>query len=203
MNAVAKKLQKEKEAVLGRRLGSGVAETKEVLPQGVQDAVVSEILSLEDSIQRSFRFIVRDALRIGELLIQQKAKLGHGAFLPWYSKFFPGRNVRTAQKYMKLFDLSQTRKIDVTQAKSLSEAMNLLLQSEEDNLPTQEEKVVNFRKEGEVSVRLPGSIFRSWRVEQVSLEAKEREIVRNYLLSRLHSLEKQTKEYHAYLSRLA
>ncbi len=60
-----------------------------------------EIVGLHLSIEASLRRSVQDAIRLGELLSEQKAALPHGDFLPWIERELPF-NERTAQRYMLL-----------------------------------------------------------------------------------------------------
>jgi hypothetical protein len=48
------------------------------------------------------RSALQHARRAGELLIEAKAGVEHGAWLPWLSEHCPNIGVRQAQKYMKL-----------------------------------------------------------------------------------------------------
>jgi hypothetical protein len=64
--------------------------------------------TLADSIRRhveasdvDFRRAVDHAIRAGELLIEAKAAIGHGGWLPWLEANFP-KSPRSAQGYMRL-----------------------------------------------------------------------------------------------------
>jgi hypothetical protein len=54
-----------------------------------------------EAAEASWRDAVAHAVRAGELLIEAKAKLSHGEWLPWLERNFPA-SVRTAQGYMRL-----------------------------------------------------------------------------------------------------
>jgi hypothetical protein len=56
----------------------------------------SEIVALHDEVVQSFRATLPKAIRIGELLIEQKAALKHGEFMPWIEANLPfeGRTIR-------------------------------------------------------------------------------------------------------------
>ena len=62
-----------------------------------------EIVRLHAKIQEALRTTLVDAIRAGELLTEQKAKLGHGKWLPWVKSNLPFTS-RTASSYMKLFE---------------------------------------------------------------------------------------------------
>jgi hypothetical protein len=61
-----------------------------------------EINRLHDDIMGGVRTTVRQAIQIGELLEQQKAEVGHGAWLPWLAENVHFA-VRTAQNYMRIY----------------------------------------------------------------------------------------------------
>jgi hypothetical protein len=72
------------------------------------DARQRELPALADAIgreveaaERSWRNAVGHAIRAGELLIEAKAQLGHGEWLPWLRDNFVGSR-RSAQDYMRL-----------------------------------------------------------------------------------------------------
>lgn len=62
-----------------------------------------QIVDLHLGIEASLRRSVQDAIRLGELLTEQKAALPHGDFLPWLDRELPFSE-RTARNYMKLFE---------------------------------------------------------------------------------------------------
>jgi hypothetical protein len=68
----------------------------------VDDDPASEITRLHGEIETSLHMSVDHAIRIGELLAQEKQKLGHGRFLPWVKATLPFTE-RTAQKYMQVY----------------------------------------------------------------------------------------------------
>lgn len=61
-----------------------------------------QIVDLHLGIEASLRRSVQDAIKLGELLTEQKVALSHGEFLPWIERELPF-NERTAQRYMLLF----------------------------------------------------------------------------------------------------
>jgi hypothetical protein len=65
-------------------------------------AVAMQIVTLHIGISKAMRRSVDDAVRIGQLLTEQKDKMEHGKFLPWL-KLLPFAE-RTARRYMQLFE---------------------------------------------------------------------------------------------------
>ena len=70
---------------------------------------LDEIITLHNEIDGQCRVILQKAVRIGELLTEQKAKLPHGEFTPWIETNLPF-TVRTAQNYMKVYRERDTLK---------------------------------------------------------------------------------------------
>lgn len=62
----------------------------------------TEILALHSAIQAAARRSILDAIRIGELLLEQKAELEHGQFLPWIQRELPFSE-RAARYYMAVY----------------------------------------------------------------------------------------------------
>jgi hypothetical protein len=69
----------------------------------IDRAAADEINRLHSEICDTVRTTVDKAIRIGELLTEQKASLQHGYWLPWL-KAKIGFNARTAQRYMGVFE---------------------------------------------------------------------------------------------------
>jgi hypothetical protein len=65
--------------------------------------VVQEIKQLHQEFGIAYKMSVDRAIRIGELLTQQKAKSGHGYFTRWIATYLPFTD-RTARNYMKLYE---------------------------------------------------------------------------------------------------
>lgn len=101
------------------RLGNG---------QGITDSfqddlVVNEITNLHGEIAMCLKIGMEKAIRIGELLTEQKGKLGHGYFGLWIANKLPFTD-RTARNYMKVYaerDRLKTETISV-----LTDAYKLL-----------------------------------------------------------------------------
>ena len=60
-----------------------------------------EIIRLHDEVIGALKTSLKKAIRIGELLTDQKESMGHGAFLPWVKENLPFTD-RTARNYMRL-----------------------------------------------------------------------------------------------------
>lgn len=65
-------------------------------------SAVREIRELHSEISDALRQTLPKAIRIGELLTEQKARLEHGAFLPWVKQNLPFTD-RTARNYMRMY----------------------------------------------------------------------------------------------------
>ena len=65
-------------------------------------SVVSEIISLHGEIINAARTTLDKAIRIGELLTEQKASLKHGQWLPWVNDNLPFEQ-KTAWRYMNIY----------------------------------------------------------------------------------------------------
>jgi hypothetical protein len=64
---------------------------------------VTEITQLHNEVTQALRTSLAKAIRIGELLTEQKASLPHGAWGAWIDEHLPFSR-RTATNYMRLFD---------------------------------------------------------------------------------------------------
>jgi len=72
---------------------------------------VTEIVSLHAEIVGFGRMALDRAIRIGELLTEQKAELGHGDFGPWIQEHLPFTD-RTARRYMLCYEHRDRLKTD-------------------------------------------------------------------------------------------
>ena len=61
----------------------------------------TEIARLHGEVESAIRTSLEKAMRIGELLVETKANLGHGRFLPWVEANLPFTD-RTARSYMRI-----------------------------------------------------------------------------------------------------
>ncbi len=66
------------------------------------ERVAQEICNLHGELAACVKVGLEKALRIGELLTEQKVKLGHGYFTAWVSQCLPFTD-RTARNYMRLY----------------------------------------------------------------------------------------------------
>jgi hypothetical protein len=76
---------------------------------------VSEILALHNEIRDLLGLSVEKAIRIGQLLVEQKNSLPHGNFSRWIKTNLPFTD-RTARNYMRLYhnrDLLKTENVSV------------------------------------------------------------------------------------------
>jgi len=67
-----------------------------------EKVVVERITKLHKEIMTMYRRTVENAIEIGRMLTQQKAKIGYGKWLPWVTKNLPFTD-RTASNYMRLY----------------------------------------------------------------------------------------------------
>jgi hypothetical protein len=66
------------------------------------DALAAQINAEHDECTAAFKRGLDHAMRAGDLLIQAKALVGHGKWLPWFREHCPYMSERTAQVYMRL-----------------------------------------------------------------------------------------------------
>ena len=107
-----------------------------------------EIRKELDDLHQSLKMSVGKAIRVGELLIEQKEFLGHGNFLPWLKSNFE-MTERHAQRYMKIADHS-----DKTDKMSDLQSAYLLVESieKQEKMTTEERSrsmISEYRKTGE------------------------------------------------------
>ncbi|MCX5804312.1 MAG: DUF3102 domain-containing protein [Proteobacteria bacterium] len=69
----------------------------------IESSVIVEIVELHQKIMLSIKSTLGDAIRIGELLKEQKDRLPHGAFTLWIKANLLFTD-RTARNYMKVFE---------------------------------------------------------------------------------------------------
>lgn len=92
----------------------------------------SEIIKLHAEIKSLVKTTVETAIRIGELLTEQKEAMPHGEFTPWIRESMPFTD-RTARNYMKLYQNRDRLKTETVS--DLTGAYRLLSDSEtEDGL---------------------------------------------------------------------
>lgn len=89
----------------------------------VKSATVAEIKRLHSEILNAARTSLDKAIRIGELLREEKSRLAHGQWLPWLEANAPFTD-RTATNYMRLFN--ERDRIKSESVSDLSSAYRLL-----------------------------------------------------------------------------
>lgn len=68
----------------------------------IEKSRIKEIVTLHEEVSGLLKMSLDKAIRIGELLTEQKATLKHGEWLPWVNENLPFTD-RTARNYMKVF----------------------------------------------------------------------------------------------------
>jgi hypothetical protein len=76
---------------------SDLAKSERPLP-----TIAAEIRHDIEAADKHWQNAVRHAIRAGEGLIEAKARLPHGAWLPWLAENVPGFSARSATNYMRL-----------------------------------------------------------------------------------------------------
>ncbi|MEI8062947.1 MAG: DUF3102 domain-containing protein [Verrucomicrobiota bacterium] len=105
---------------------TGLSTTGALTSTGGEEICINEarqIAQLHDEINATLRTSLEKAITIGELLHHAKAKLPHGAWLPWIEANLPF-SARTATNYMRVFD--ERKLINQQSAADLSSALQLL-----------------------------------------------------------------------------
>jgi hypothetical protein len=107
-NAFAKKAKKPMNDLLTVERGGqrstafpfGYAEVTSIMAESKEAMATAEINQLHQEIIGAARTSLAKAIRIGELLAEQKANLEHGQWLPWIKKRFSDE---TLQRYMRVY----------------------------------------------------------------------------------------------------
>jgi hypothetical protein len=89
---------------------------------------IGEIIRLHNGILNSFKKTLADAIKIGELLTDQKGNLKHGEFMAWVNENLPFTD-RTARNYMRVYKERDGLKTETVS--DLSEAYHRLVQMQE------------------------------------------------------------------------
>ena len=79
--------------------------------QAEEKDVIAELIVLHSRIESHLRQTVPDIIRSGELLTQQKEKVGHGKFIQWISDNLPYSD-RTARNWMRIYRKRDTFKTE-------------------------------------------------------------------------------------------
>ena len=72
---------------------------------------IEEITKLHYEIYNSLKLTLDKAIRIGELLVEQKGRLEHGKFIPWIHNNFLFSD-RIARNYMRVFENREKLKLE-------------------------------------------------------------------------------------------
>lgn len=96
---------------------------------------VKEIVTLHGEIMDAYRVGLDKAIRIGELLTQEHAKLKHGEWLPWVDANLPFTD-RTARNYIRVFENQDRLKLE--SVSDLGSAYKLLAAPREPRLEVHE-----------------------------------------------------------------
>lgn len=188
MNAVQeanklKRLEMERQFVMKGRAGVSTSTQKEaiVTPIRSEDQTVAEINSLHVGIQNGLNAIVRNALRIGELLICKKAELKHGEFRPWIEANCSFKRTM-ALNYMHLYEKSLVIPA-ISEANSYREALKILTNAKEDEA----------EKELNQPPKQPSVIFAEFRSGK-NLSSEDKKTLAEWLLQKESYLKNQAKQ---------
>ena len=153
---------------------------------------VEEITILHNDIAGHLRQSLDKAIRIGELLKEQKDNLKHGDFMKWVSDNLPFTD-RTARNYMRLFE--NRDKLKTETVSTLTTAYKMLNESREES--AQEE-----------AIREIESLKAKYRINDIPdkeamwKELSDIELIEN-TAEKITSLQSLIKKYNDYCFRLA
>jgi hypothetical protein len=94
----------------------------------IEQSRTQEIVSLHQEIVGHLRQSLEKAIRIGELLTEQKGSLKHGEFTPWLETNIPFTD-RTARNYMRLY--RERDRIKTESVSDLNDAYRLITSQKE------------------------------------------------------------------------
>ncbi len=100
---------------------------------GQEKSAVQDIIMLHEAIISAARQSINKAVRIGELLTQEKSKLDHGHWLPWLARHIPFTD-RCARNYMRLYENRDELKLE--NVSDLTSAYHVLKKHKRPNDPT-------------------------------------------------------------------
>ena len=101
----------------------------------IEKTRADEIVRLHGEIEGLFKMSLDKAMRIGELLAEQKATMKHGEFTPWVKGNLPFTD-RTARNYMRVYRNQKRLKTETVSV--LGQAYRLLSGQEEDGFDEQD-----------------------------------------------------------------
>jgi len=130
----------------------------------IEKSRVQEITQLHDEIGGYLKMSLEKAIKIGELLTEQKASLKHGEWLPWIESNLPF-STRTAEVYLKCY----REREKIAESANLRDALSLLVVSKRPALPEKTEtdlsdRINQLAQEEKRLLRLQNEIFQE-RVE--------------------------------------
>jgi hypothetical protein len=110
----------------------------------LEKSLVEEIKKLHSEVISHLKMTIPQAIRIGELLGQQKGRLGHGAFGKWIEENLPFTD-RTARNYMRLYN-EKDRLLKTETVSDLKSAYNLLTDHKEKNLIEEMKHIISLQE---------------------------------------------------------
>jgi hypothetical protein len=107
-------------------------------------SMVTEITELHYKITTAIKKTLQDAIRIGELLKEQKDKMPHGVFTSWIKENLPFSD-RTARNYMRVHESRERLKTESVSV--LNGAYKMIMTTKEDRLSAAEQERLNCLEE--------------------------------------------------------
>ncbi|EMM99338.1 DUF3102 domain-containing protein [Leptospira noguchii] len=159
-----KKIKKQLSSLIGPRPGTQHLQ----VVQKDQDEDAEKISMLHTSIETNIKNAIRNAIKIGELLIEKKSRLGHGKFIPWITTNLPFSE-RTAQRYIKLFENRDL--LNTTPVSDLKSAYKLLSSAD------REEKEINPKEISKVDAK---RLYKKFKAGE-KIGSKDRGLVKEFL----------------------
>ncbi|UOG62587.1 DUF3102 domain-containing protein [Leptospira noguchii] len=159
-----KKIKKQLSSLIGPRPGTQHLQ----VVQKDQDEDAEKISMLHTSIETNIKNAIRNAIKIGELLIEKKSRLGHGKFIPWITTNLPFSE-RTAQRYIKLFENRDL--LNTTPVSDLKSAYKLLSSAD------REEKEINPKEISKVDAN---RLYKKFKAGE-KIGSKDRGLVKEFL----------------------
>lgn len=142
----------------------------------IERSRIEEINHLHAEVETHLKMTVEGAIRIGELLTEQKKSLKHGEFLSWL-KLNISFSRRTATRYMKIYKGRDRFKWDTC---PISKAYQSLAEHKPLVLPLKVKDILG--REFEYNERVRQGIFESdveWMIYQLPLETPDERIYEN------------------------
>ncbi|WP_061286501.1 DUF3102 domain-containing protein [Leptospira interrogans] len=159
-----KKIKKQLSSLMGARPGTQHLQ----VVQKNQDEDAEKISMLHISIETNIKNAIRNAIKIGELLIEKKSMLGHGKFIPWIATNLPFSE-RTAQRYIKLFENRDL--LNTTPVSDLKSAYKLLSSTDH------EEKEINPKEISKVDTK---KLYKKFKAGE-KIGSKDRGLIKEFL----------------------